>query len=165
MRFWKRTARFWTSRGTPYESGTRYKEVTPEEVVDYELNVALPDGRPLYIKWASSENNTVLGNVMYGKNQVPEMNAKPVELYDGLNHHTAPLEDDEVVSRGDNIHRIINGGRVTVAVAPSPLSSPCSSVLSWAVGWICWSCVPRRSSAEQRMYLIMVVLGKLMMHL
>lgn len=49
--------------GTPYSgSGTRYKEVTPEEAGDYELNVTLDDGRilmPLHIMWASSEGNSV----------------------------------------------------------------------------------------------------------
>ena len=49
--------------GTPYSgSGTRYKEVTPEEAGDYELNVTLDDGRilmPLHIMWSSSEGNSV----------------------------------------------------------------------------------------------------------
>lgn len=48
--------------GNPYESGTRYKEVTAEEAGDYPLNVTLADGRilmPLHIMWASSENNPV----------------------------------------------------------------------------------------------------------
>ena len=48
--------------GNPYESGTRYKEVTAEEAGDYALNVTLADGRilmPLHIMWASSEDNPV----------------------------------------------------------------------------------------------------------
>ncbi len=48
--------------GNPYESGTRYKEVTAEEAGDYPLNVTLADGRilmPLHIMWASSEDNPV----------------------------------------------------------------------------------------------------------
>ena len=50
------------AEGNPYVSGTRYKEVTPEEAGDYALNVTLADGRilmPLHIMWASSENNSV----------------------------------------------------------------------------------------------------------
>mgnify|MGYP001043431683 FL=1 len=55
----------WTlnADGTPYSgTGTRYKEVTPEEAGTYELNVTLADGRilmPLHIKWSSSEGNPV----------------------------------------------------------------------------------------------------------
>lgn len=49
--------------GTPYSgTGTRYKEVTPEQAGEYELNVTLADGRilmPLHIKWSSSEGNPV----------------------------------------------------------------------------------------------------------
>ena len=48
--------------GNPYESGTRYKEVTVEEAGTYPLNVTLADGRilmPLHIMWASSEDNPV----------------------------------------------------------------------------------------------------------
>lgn len=50
------------AEGNEYVSGVRYKEVTPEEAGDYELNVTLADGRilmPLYIKWSSSEANPV----------------------------------------------------------------------------------------------------------
>ena len=50
------------AEGNPYVSGTRYKEVTPEEAGDYALNVTLADGRilmPLHIMWASSEDNPV----------------------------------------------------------------------------------------------------------
>lgn len=50
------------AEGNAYVSGTRYKEVTPEEAGDYELNVTLADGRilmPLHIKWSSSEANPV----------------------------------------------------------------------------------------------------------
>lgn len=32
------------------------------------------------------------------------MDSKPVELYGGLNHYTALLENGEVVSWGDNVH-------------------------------------------------------------
>ena len=49
-------------------------------------------------------NITVWGNIMHGEDQIPEMSAKPVELYGGLNHYTALLEDGEVVSWGENIH-------------------------------------------------------------
>lgn len=55
----------WTlnADGTPYSgTGTRYKEVTPEEAGTYELNVTLDDGRilmPLHIMWSSSEGNPV----------------------------------------------------------------------------------------------------------
>lgn len=47
---------------------------------------------------------TVWGNIMHGEDQIPEMSAKPVELYGGLNHYTALLENGEVVSWGENIH-------------------------------------------------------------
>ena len=50
------------AEGNEYVSGVRYKEVTPEEAGDYELNVTLADGRilmPLHIKWSSSEANPV----------------------------------------------------------------------------------------------------------
>lgn len=55
----------WTlnADGTEYSgTGTRYKEVTPEEAGTYELNVTLADGRilmPLHIMWSSSEGNSV----------------------------------------------------------------------------------------------------------
>ena len=55
----------WTlnADGTPYSgTGVRYKEVTAEQAGDYAKNVKLDDGRilmPLYIMWASSENNPV----------------------------------------------------------------------------------------------------------
>ena len=48
--------------GNPYESGIRYKEVTPEEAGTYQHNVTLADGRilmPLIIEWSSSEGNSV----------------------------------------------------------------------------------------------------------
>ncbi len=48
--------------GDPYESGIRYKEVTPEEAGTYQHNVTLADGRilmPLIIEWSSSEGNSV----------------------------------------------------------------------------------------------------------
>jgi len=50
------------AEGNPYESGIRYKEVTPEEAGDYKHNVTLADGRilmPLIIEWSSSEGNSV----------------------------------------------------------------------------------------------------------
>ena len=49
-------------KGEPYESGIRYKEVTPEEAGTYQHNVTLADGRilmPLIIEWSSSEGNSV----------------------------------------------------------------------------------------------------------
>ena len=47
---------------------------------------------------------TVWGNVSDGLNQVPEMSSKPVELYGGLKHYTALLENGEVISWGNNVH-------------------------------------------------------------
>ena len=55
----------WTlnADGTPYSgTGVRYKEVTAEQAGDYAKNVKLDNGKilmPLYIMWASSENNPV----------------------------------------------------------------------------------------------------------
>ncbi len=55
----------WTlnADGTPYSgTGVRYKEVTAEQAGDYAKNVTLDNGKilmPLYIMWASSENNPV----------------------------------------------------------------------------------------------------------
>ena len=54
----------WTldENGNAYESGIRYKEVTPEEAGEYQHNVTLADGRilmPLIIEWSSSEGNSV----------------------------------------------------------------------------------------------------------
>ena len=48
--------------GSPYVSGVRYKQVTPEEAGDYPYNVTLPDGRilmPLIIDRANSESGSV----------------------------------------------------------------------------------------------------------
>lgn len=47
---------------------------------------------------------TIWGSPVSTENLVPEMEAKPVELYGGLNHYTALLENGEVISWGDNIH-------------------------------------------------------------
>ena len=47
---------------------------------------------------------TVWGNISHGEDQVPEMSGKPVELYGGLNHYTALLDNGEVVSWGDDTH-------------------------------------------------------------
>ncbi|MBR6657902.1 MAG: ABC transporter permease subunit [Oscillospiraceae bacterium] len=47
---------------------------------------------------------TVWGNASDGLNNVPEMSAKPVELYGGLKHYTALLENGEVISWGNNVH-------------------------------------------------------------
>lgn len=47
---------------------------------------------------------TVWGSVEKGLDQVPEFDSKPVELYGGLYHYTALLENGEVVSWGDNTH-------------------------------------------------------------
>ena len=49
-------------------------------------------------------NITIWGSPSHGEDQVPEMSAKPVELYGGLNHYTALLENGEVISWGDNTH-------------------------------------------------------------
>ena len=55
----------WTlnADGTPYSgTGVRYKEVTAEQAGNYAKNVTLDNGKilmPLYIMWASSENNPV----------------------------------------------------------------------------------------------------------
>ncbi len=49
-------------KGEPYESGLRYKKVTPEEAGEYKHNVKLADGTilmPLIIEWLSTENNQV----------------------------------------------------------------------------------------------------------
>ena len=47
---------------------------------------------------------TVWGNISDGLNQIPEMTSKPVELYGGLKHYTALLENGEVISWGNNDH-------------------------------------------------------------
>ena len=47
---------------------------------------------------------TIWGNISDGLNEVPEMSAKPVELYGGLKHYTALLENGEVISWGNNTH-------------------------------------------------------------
>ena len=47
---------------------------------------------------------TVWGNAAKGEDKIPEMDSKPVELYGGLNHYTALLENGEVVSWGDDTH-------------------------------------------------------------
>lgn len=49
-------------------------------------------------------NIIVWGNTTHGERKLPEMDSKPVELYGGLNHYTALLENGEVVSWGDNVH-------------------------------------------------------------
>ncbi len=48
---------------------------------------------------------TIWGNLSDGLGQVPEMSAKPVELYGGLKHYTALLENGEVISWGNNFHK------------------------------------------------------------
>ena len=48
---------------------------------------------------------TIWGNISDGIDQVPEMAAKPVELYGGLKHYTALLENGEVISWGNNVHK------------------------------------------------------------
>ena len=48
---------------------------------------------------------TIWGNITDGIDQVPEMDAKPVELYGGLKHYTALLENGEVISWGNNVHK------------------------------------------------------------
>lgn len=47
---------------------------------------------------------TVWGSLEKGLGNVPEFDSKPVELYGGLYHYTALLENGEVVSWGDNTH-------------------------------------------------------------
>ena len=48
---------------------------------------------------------TVWGNASDGLNVIPEMSAKPVELYGGIKHYTALLENGEVISWGNNFHK------------------------------------------------------------
>lgn len=48
---------------------------------------------------------TVWGNISDGLRDVPEMSAKPIELYGGLKHYTALLENGEVISWGNNFHK------------------------------------------------------------
>lgn len=57
-------------------------------------------------------NITIWGNISDEIDVVPEMDAKPVELYGGLKHYTALLENGEVVSWGNNQH-----GQATVPKA------------------------------------------------
>lgn len=47
---------------------------------------------------------TVWGSLEKGLNVMPEFDAKPVEIYGGLYHYTALLDNGEVVSWGDNTH-------------------------------------------------------------
>ncbi len=47
---------------------------------------------------------TIWGNISDNINEVPEMDAKPVELYGGIKHYTALLENGEVVSWGNDVH-------------------------------------------------------------
>ena len=47
---------------------------------------------------------TVWGSLSDGLGEVPEMNSKPVELYGGIKHYTALLENGEVISWGNNVH-------------------------------------------------------------
>lgn len=51
-----------------------------------------------------SGNITIIGNVSDGLNDVPEMDSKPVELYGGIKHYTALLENGEVISWGSDVH-------------------------------------------------------------
>ena len=49
--------------GSPYVSGLRYKQVTPEEAGDYAYNITLPDGRilmPLKLDLADTNPNPIL---------------------------------------------------------------------------------------------------------
>ena len=48
---------------------------------------------------------TIWGNISDGLGEVPEMSAKPVELYGGNKHYTALLENGEVISWGSNVHK------------------------------------------------------------
>lgn len=48
---------------------------------------------------------TIWGNTSDGLGNIPEMSAKPVELYGGLKHYTALLENGEVISWGNNFHK------------------------------------------------------------
>ena len=47
---------------------------------------------------------TIWGSLSDGLGEVPEMSAKPVELYGGIKHYTALLENGEVISWGNNVH-------------------------------------------------------------
>ena len=58
-------------------------------------------------------NVIVWGSASHNETAVPEMAAKPVELYGGIYHYTALLENGDVVSWGDNTH---NQGVVPTAV-------------------------------------------------
>lgn len=58
-------------------------------------------------------NVIVWGSSSHNETAVPEMAAKPVELYGGIYHYTALLENGDVVSWGDNTH---NQGVVPTAV-------------------------------------------------
>ena len=49
-------------------------------------------------------NVIVWGSSSHNETAVPEMAAKPVELYGGIYHYTALLENGDVVSWGDNTH-------------------------------------------------------------
>ncbi len=57
-------------------------------------------------------NITIWGNISDGIDVVPEMDTKPVELYGGLKHYTALLENGEVISWGNDQH-----GQATVPKA------------------------------------------------
>ena len=58
-------------------------------------------------------NVIVWGSSSHNETAVSEMAAKPVELYGGIYHYTALLENGDVVSWGDNTH---NQGVVPTAV-------------------------------------------------
>ena len=58
-------------------------------------------------------NAIIWGSSSHNETAVPEMAAKPVELYGAIYHYTALLENGDVVSWGDNTH---NQGVVPTAV-------------------------------------------------
>lgn len=65
-------------------------------------------------------NIVVWGSAANGEKQVPQMDSRPVELYGGLKHYTALLENGEVISWGDNIH---GQGQVPQSVNDSEIST------------------------------------------
>lgn len=78
------------------------------------ISERLPEGLDNIVDIAATGNTvaavdadgkiTVWGNVSDGLSEVPEMSSKPVELYGGLKHYTALLENGEVISWGNNVH-------------------------------------------------------------
>ena len=121
---------------------------------------------------AVKEDGTVVvwGTCTNGENNVPAFESKPVELYGGRYHFTALMDDGEVISWGDNTHGqasvpasfnekeivTVYAGfyqNYAVTVDGGLPFLPFAMILSAIIG--------TRITVEQRMYLIMVVLGVL----